>query len=202
MNILPTGILRYKERGRTNTIYLTFDDGPDPVVTPKVLALLKQYQVEASFFIVGKKMVLFPEIAKAIHKGGHLIANHSYNHIKFTDLDFKCQLEEVETTNKAIYDTLGYKCVTFRPPGGIWGFRLLWALVKKGIVLVNWNRDSLDCRNNTAQDIIKLFKTFPAQAGDIILFHDDDDKVYDILIEMLPYWQKQGFTFSALSSRV
>jgi len=202
MNTLPARILRYKERGSTSTIYLTFDDGPDPLVTPKVLALLKQFQAEASFFIVGKKIVQFPDMTKAIHEEGHLIANHSYNHIKFTDLDFRSQLEEVESTNKAIYDTLGIKCAIFRPPGGIWSFRLLWALVKKGIVLVNWNRDSLDCRNSTAQKIIKLFMKFPVQGGDIILFHDDDDKVCDILSEMLPYWQKQGFTFSALSSRV
>jgi len=200
MQLLPKNILRFKDDIQKNAIYLTFDDGPDRFVTPKVLALLKQYQAEASFFIVGKKMVQFPEITKAIHEEGHLIANHSYNHIKFTDLDFRSQLEEVESTNKAIYDTLGIKCAIFRPPGGIWSFRLLWALVKKGIVLVNWNRDSLDCRNSTAQEIIKLFMKFPVQGGDIILFHDDDDKVCDILSEMLPYWKDKGFSFKVLSS--
>lgn len=200
MNILPSKLLRYKEASNHDVIYLTFDDGPDPTITPKVLALLQQYGAVASFFVVGNKAEKFPEIVKQTHDLGHLVANHSYNHQKFTDLSFSTQLQEVDSTNQAIKNIIGSDCRIFRPPGGIWNFRLLWSLFVKGIVLVNWNRDSLDCRNNSSQDINQLFKQHSVQGGDIILFHDDNEKVCEILGEMLPYWQAQGFSFNVLSS--
>ena len=200
MKILPSWLLRYKDASHGNVLYLTFDDGPDPEVTPKVLALLQQYNAQASFFVVGEKAMKFPNIIKSIHNSGHLVANHSYHHVKFSDLKFTTQLQEVELTNQTIKDIIETDCRIFRPPGGIWSIRLLWSLFLKGIVLVNWNRDSLDCRHNSSQEIKQLFKKHPVQSGDIILFHDDSEKVCDILCEMLPYWQAKGFSFSVLSS--
>jgi len=199
MTYLPTRYLRYKERDN-DTIYLTFDDGPDKVVTPNVLEILKKHNVKASFFVIGEKAVQFPDIVKNIHDSNHVVANHSYYHKRFANLELSQQLVEVELTNKAINSLIGRKCVFFRPPGGIWTFRLLWAVIKKRMILVNWNRDSLDCKDKTAQEISKALKEQPLNGGDIILFHDDNDKVCDILEEMLPYWKKQGLYFNALSS--
>ncbi len=200
MKLLPSWLLRYKDSSAGNAIYLTFDDGPDPDVTPKVLALLQRYDAKASFFVIGEKAVQHQSIIQRIHASGHLVANHSYRHVKFTDLTFSEQLQEVEKTNQTIQNIIGSDCRIFRPPGGIWNIRLLWSLVLNGIVLVNWCRDSLDCRNNSAAEIIELFKKQPVQAGDIVLFHDDGDKVCDILSEMLPYWQAKGLSFNVLSS--
>jgi len=196
---LPARFLRYKEKDN-KAIYLTFDDGPDTIVTPKVLDLLKHHDVKASFFIIGEKAVQLPEVVKNIHGAKHTIANHSYYHRSFANLELSQQLAEIELTNKTINRIIDFKCVFFRPPGGIWSFALLWAVIKKRMILVNWNRDSLDCRDKSAQEIIKLFKAQPLQAGDNILFHDDNVKVCDILQEMLPYWKKQGLIFSALST--
>jgi peptidoglycan/xylan/chitin deacetylase (PgdA/CDA1 family) len=198
MICLPARFLRYKERD--STIYLTFDDGPDRGVTPKVLEILKKYNIKASFFIIGEKAAQLPDIVKNIHVSNHTVANHSYYHKRFANLELFQQLEEIDLTNKTINSIIDTRCNIFRPPGGIWSFKLLWALIKKGMLLVNWNRDSLDCRDKTAQEIINIFKEQPIQGGDIILFHDDNEKVCDILQEMLPYWKKQGFNFSALTS--
>ena len=197
MTRLPARFLKYKEKS-TDTIYLTFDDGPHVSVTPRVLDILNEYNAKASFFIIGEKAASLPNIIKQTHKLGHVIANHSYNHKKFSALSLNHQLAEVELTNSTIKDISNEDCTVFRPPGGIWSLRLLLAIIKRKMVLVNWSRDSLDCRNKTAQEIIQLFKTQPVKGGDIILFHDDDDKVCEILQEILPYWRKQGFSFNRL----
>ncbi|AZK47419.1 polysaccharide deacetylase family protein [Paenibacillus lentus] len=125
-------------------IALTFDDVPDPRFTPKVLDILKQHGVKATFFVVGNRAKKHPELLKRIHREGHIVGNHSYSHPLFkkkSALDFK---NEIRRAEKIIEKIVGYKPRFIRPPyGEINEEQLKWAK-QQGYKIINWNVDSLD----------------------------------------------------------
>ncbi|NQZ22431.1 MAG: polysaccharide deacetylase family protein [Colwellia sp.] len=196
-SLIPNKLVSYNLP--TQQVYLTFDDGPEPTVTPKLLDLLDLYKVKTTFFIVGKTAKSHPKILQDIHQRGHVLANHSYYHVKFNNISLKEQLSEITKTNLIIKQVTGKKTKFFRPPQGIWTLKLLFKLFTLKMTLAHWSRDSLDCRNLTPQEIIANFKQHPVKNGDIILFHDDDEKVIAILQELLPYWLKSNIKFSPLT---
>jgi len=137
-----------------------------------------------------------------IKSNGHIVANHSFNHVKFSKLSLTEQIKEIDKTNKILTLTKckdeNIKCF-FRPPGGIWSIKLLFKLYLRDIVLVNWSRDSLDCYDKTSNQIISMFKSEPVKNGDIILFHDDDEKSIDILTALIPLWLEQKYSCELIS---
>lgn len=102
-------------------IALTFDDGPDPMDTPEILDLLKQYDVRATFFVIGEKVKMYPELVKREALEGHEIANHTYNHIYFNKRMLEDKIhKEILYAEQIILDTTGHKPKLFRPPGGFY----------------------------------------------------------------------------------
>lgn len=196
--ILPKRLLVYRINHKSN-IYLTFDDGPNAQTTPRLLALLEKYQVQATFFVVGEVAEKEPTIINDIANKGHALANHSYSHTQFSKLPLKEQLNEIVLTNKVIEGITKLPTKLFRPPQGRWSFKLLFKIYQMKMSLIHWSRDSLDCRNLSASEIITNFKNNPVKPGDIVLFHDDDDKVIVILEELLPMWQTNNIQFSSIN---
>lgn len=164
---------------KSNSIYLTFDDGPDPNVTPLLLDLLKTKNAKATFFLVGKNIEAYPELVSAIIANGHSIGNHSYDHKAFHKLALQTQLDQIITTNNLIEKITGAKCKLFRAPGGRLSFALFLSLIKLGITSVHWSKDSMDWQQNCEQAISNLVKK-PIKNKDIVLLHDDDQKVLGI----------------------
>jgi len=193
--LLPSHVIRYVEKNTHKTLHLTFDDGPHPEYTPQLIALLEKFNVKATFFVIGQHAEKHPELIKLIASKGHNVANHSYKHKNFASLPLKEQLSEIDKTNQLIKTILGIDTVLFRPPGGIWSFPLLWQTFKRGMILMNWSRDSLDCRDLDAKQTITLFEENPVISGDIILFHDDNAKVIDVLTVMITKWEMESFCF-------
>src|SRR6186713_2927733 len=103
---------------KPNSIYLTFDDGPHPQVTPLLLDLLKTKNAKATFFLIGTNIEAYPDLARQIVANGHSIGNHSYDHKRFHELKLQTQLNQVITTNKLIEKITGAECKLFRAPGG------------------------------------------------------------------------------------
>jgi len=196
-SLIPNKLISYNLP--TRQVYLTFDDGPEPTVTLNLLDLLDLYNVKATFFIVGKTAKSHPKILQDIHQRGHVLANHSYHHVKFNNISLQEQLSEITKTNRIIEQITGQKTKFFRPPQGIWTLKLLFKLFILKMTLAHWSRDSLDCRNLPPQKIIANFKQQPVKNGDIILFHDDNEKVITILQELLPYWLESNIKFSPLT---
>jgi peptidoglycan/xylan/chitin deacetylase (PgdA/CDA1 family) len=155
-----------------NSIYLTYDDGPDPDATPDLLDLLDKNSAKATFFVIGNLAEKHPDIVKDIFDRGHTVANHSYNHSKFSKLSLDEQLKEIEQTNEALFNITGEHCKIFRPPQGFISISLLFALYKKGICTINWSRDSDDCRYSS-EEVIKNIENKPLCKDDIVLMHDD-----------------------------
>ena len=192
-------------------IYLTFDDGPSPNVTPQILKILKEYHVPATFFVLGSRAELYPELIKQEYEAGHYIANHGYSH-KYSSIYSSVQavINEYNTTEKAVQDALGnpeYHTLLFRFPGGSSGgpYNSLKAEAKAtlesmGIASTNWNCLNGDAEGGTKtkqQLLDRLYDTAASWDSLVVLMHDADDKqtTADALPEIIEHYQQAGYTF-------
>jgi len=199
--LLPDSLFLHAKTRHEKILYLTFDDGPVAGVTEPLLNLLKKYNVKASFFIVGAKAEKEPTIMSLIHSEGHTIANHSYSHPNFSQIDNKAQQRQIKKTNQIIYQTTRQPCSLFRAPQGRWSLKLIYFLWKEKITATHWNRDSLDFKKESVEIIINRFKQQMVNSGDIILFHDDNKLCISALEYLIPYWQSQGYAMKKLVSK-
>lgn len=151
---------------------LTFDDGPDPDVTPVVLRTLEQNHVRASFFCVGTQVAKHPELAKAIVEEGHVIGNHTLNHGWWTNFLFGPPLRrEIEGAQDAIYAATGVAPRYFRSPMGLTNPHLGAALRKAALTFVGWDVRPFD-RNRRTPDRVIQHVAAHARDGSIVLLHD------------------------------
>ncbi|MDQ7994856.1 MAG: polysaccharide deacetylase family protein [Luteibacter sp.] len=178
--------------------YLSFDDGPEPGHTPRLLDTLAKHGVKASFFLVGEKIEQYPEIVQRIVAEGHMIGNHSYSHWSFSNMTLTKQLDEVYRTDALLrlFDDRPHH--RMRPPSGYVGAQLLLHFARRKRNLVYWSYDSLDYQDAPVETLIARLRNDPPAPGDIVLMHDDSDKAAEALDVMLPEWLSQGFGFAAL----
>ena len=197
--VIPSRRLLVRVRNNSKALYLTFDDGPSPEVTPALLALLESHGVHASFFIQGEKAEQHPHLLRKIFSQGHTLGNHTFDHPRFNKINSRAKEIQVERTNQVIKNICNTRCLFFRAPHGRWDLRTLWYLVQSGMQAVHWSRDSLDYQQGNLQDIVDTFSKVPVAAGDIILFHDDAPLCIEALAELIPMWREHGFEFRKLS---
>lgn len=160
-------------RGPTDgsRVALTFDDGPTPGTTDRVLDVLKQKQVSATFFVIGMNAVQHPDLLRRIHAEGHLVANHSYHHSHVAVFGRRRYWDnEIKATDDAIESILGIRPAIFRPPIGIKTWHTSIACGKYGYKMVTWSRRAIDGFPTTANRILRRFSS--VSAGEILLLHD------------------------------
>lgn len=168
-------------------ILLTFDDGPDPEITPQILELLNDYDRKAIFFLIGEKAKKYPELVKEIHQKGHTIGNHSYTHEKWFDIRSSAIMtKELEQTNSVLENSVGEKIVYFRPPYGVTNPNLKKAIKNTKLKSIAWSFRSLDTGKQSAEQIRQRIEK-QIKGGDILLFHDNRDKAVKTLKLSLPF---------------
>ncbi|PWI56949.1 polysaccharide deacetylase family protein [Sulfoacidibacillus thermotolerans] len=151
-------------------IALTFDDGPDNLYTPKILAILKEKKVRATFFVLGLHVRKYPIITRQIARAGHVLGNHSYDHPNLTRINQEQLLWEVKATEREILRLTGKRTRYLRPPYGDLDPTVLKSLGNMGYHVVNWSVDSNDWRSLTKAQV--LANVLPhVQPGAIILQH-------------------------------
>ena len=175
-------------------VALTFDDGPDETITSATIDILDQYHVKGSFFFIGSNVELYPEVVRKADNKGHLVLNHSYNHVELTKLS-KANIQlEINKTNKAIEEVIGKKPAILRPPFGDIDDKVAAISQDYGESVVLWSIDTLDWSQMEAENIVNNVVE-NVRNGDIILMHSNSDKIENLqalplIIEAL---QESGF---------
>lgn len=187
---------------RSNAIAITFDDGPLPGKTERILKILNDHHVSAAFFCIGERVEIHSGLLKQIHEAGHLIGNHSYSHSPAFDLQSSGKmLTEIAATDTAIQRHLGIRPRFFRPPYGVTNPNLAKAIRKQNCLTVGWSIRSFD---TMIKDKQRLFNrvTKNLKAGDIILFHDYCDVTIEILPDFLTYVKHLGLNITRLDEHL
>jgi len=166
-----TGELVYRVKTKEKIIALTFDDGPMPVFTEKVLDKLKPFGVKATFFLTGNAIERNMSLAKEIVNQGHQVGNHTYSHKKMVFVSDDFVKDEIEKTNQLIHEA-GYRGeITFRPPYGKKLFALPMYLKKHSIPTIMWNIEPEKYVNTNNPDNIAEYTVKNTKPGSIILLH-------------------------------
>lgn len=172
-------------------IALTFDDGPHPVYTPKLLDGLRERGVHASFFLIGKNIEGHEDIVRQMEEDGHLIGNHTWSHVKITDLDAAKACEEITKTSELVKSITGKDTEYIRPPFGAWDKSLECGFA---MFPVMWSVDPLDwTTSNTDQVVQKVVSGI--KENDIILLHDCYESSVEAALRIVDILQAEGYEF-------
>src|SRR5690554_181032 len=175
-----------------NQVAITFDDGPHPNYTPKVLNLLKKYQAKATFFCIGLHIESHPKLLNKIINEGHTVGNHTYSHNNmFGFFSTKQVIEELEQTNTLVFKKTQLKLNLYRPAFGVTNPRIKKALKVVNLQAIGWNKRSLDTTRLSKEAILKRV-TKNLQKGDVILLHDTSEKTLWVLEQLLLILQKKN----------
>ncbi|MDM5187519.1 polysaccharide deacetylase family protein [Bacillus sp. DX4.1] len=184
-------------------VSLTFDDGPSPYTT-QILDILSTYNIEATFFVVGKAVKKYPEIITRIKKENHVIGNHTWNHPVITGITSLEITEQILKTNSAIKEIIDEEPTIFRPPYGKINNTSYHAIHGLGLTSVLWNVDSLDWFIKEKALIEERIRKY-TKSDSIILLHDGDqfgsgprDATVKSLPGMIEDLIHSGFSFIAI----
>ena len=187
--LYPKALWRMDRRERA--VYLTFDDGPIPESTPFILDILRRFGVRATFFVVGDNVRKYPDLFQQIIDEGHLVGNHTHNHISGFRHTVRDYMFNVEKANAYIRSHF------FRPPHG-WMRLAQYAWLSRRYKVVMWDVVTRDYSKwMTADDIVNNVKRY-VRNGSIITFHDSlkaIDKLHTALPQSLQWLTEQGYAF-------
>ncbi|MER2997169.1 polysaccharide deacetylase family protein [Pontibacter populi] len=202
MKKLLPGYTWHRE-GADKKLYLTFDDGPIPEVTPFVLEQLANYNAKATFFCVGDNLAKHPEIAQQVLAGGHKLANHTYNHLKGWQTPFDAYLQNVQQCQHLL-ETIAAGTTQqrplFRPPYGRITSKQAAAL-RPTYELIMWDVLTNDYDATLSADKCLQQSITRTQPGSIIVFHDSlkaERNMRYALPRFLEHFTRQGYSFELL----
>ncbi len=179
-------------------IAITFDDGPSPSCTGRLLDGLEERGVKATFFLIGKNAEENPELVKRISEEGHVIGNHTYHHVDITRLSDEEAAYEINETDKVIYAITGEHVRYVRPPFGVWQKDLE---LQMETLPVMWTVDPLDWTTENVDEIVNKVVT-GIKENDIILLHDCYDSSVDAALRIVDILTKEGYEFVTVDELV
>ncbi|GIN11041.1 peptidoglycan-N-acetylmuramic acid deacetylase PdaC [Shouchella clausii] len=179
-------------------VALTFDDGPHPEVTPRILDTLKKHDVKATFFMLGSQVEYYPELSNKVMEAGHEIGNHTMNHPDLTALEFNQIIEEMQQSNDIIEKATGRATTLFRPPYGASNGNVEQIASGMGNSLVMWSVDSLDWKSRDAVAVNEEVMS-NVSPGSIVLMHDIHPSTADALPQLLTSLEEQGYQMVTVS---
>jgi peptidoglycan-N-acetylglucosamine deacetylase len=183
----------------SKAIALTIDDGPNPVYTPQVLALLARYKVTATFSMIGIEAQAYPSVAREVAAAGHLITNHTWTHLNLTWLPPALVTEQIGRATDAIHAATGRVPDLFRAPYGAWSPFVLAQCAQTGLTPLGWSVDPRDwSRPGVASIVANIMRN--TRSGSIILEHDgggDRSQTVAALKIVIPRLLAAGYHFRA-----
>ncbi len=175
-----------------DAIILTFDDGPHPVFTPQILAILKEFNIKATFFVIGRLAKQYPDILQSIINQGHVIGNHTYQHShRFGFYSTYAVKDDILACNAAVRGITGRQMQLFRPPVGVTNPNIAKAVTHLNLKTIGWDVRSLDTRITSQERLFKRIKS-KITNGSIVLLHDRQKITVEILPKLLTYFNENG----------
>jgi peptidoglycan-N-acetylglucosamine deacetylase len=184
-----------KDINNTKKLYITFDDGPVPEVTPQVLDILKEYDAKATFFCVGDNVRKYPEIYKMVLDDGHATGNHSFSHLNGSKTDNATWYADIEKCSEYVHSSL------FRPPHGRITYKQVKYLREK-FKIIMWSVLTGDYNHSLSKEMVLDFALKYSKSGSIIVFHDSikaSERLLYALPRVLEHFSKLGFSFEKIS---
>jgi len=189
--------LHNESRSDNKDIALTFDDGPSEH-TNKVLDILKQYNIKATFFLIGKRIKGNEEVIHRLLAEGHQMGNHTYQHSNATGFYPALKLEEeLRSTNAIIDQLIGLKMRLFRPPFGVTTPNLAKVIAQLKWDVIGWSVRSLDTTAKPAEKIVRQILK-QVKPGAVVLLHDDREKCATVLEAVIPRLLEQQYRFATV----
>lgn len=198
-----------RHTGDQATIALTFDDDPNPALTPSLLELLDRHAVKATFFLIGKWVSSTPTLAAEISAAGHTIGNHTHTHPGLALCSPARILSELDRCDEAIETATGKKPRSMRPPYGFRGPQLAPVVRERGgAAVVMWSAMARDWKPQAAETVIERLRR--VRGGDIVLLHDGDPHVANAdrrhtalaLEYWIPRWKDAGMRFATVDELI
>jgi len=182
--------------GSDKMVALTFDDGPNGN-TDTLLDILKEEDVTATFFVVGRMVEKYPQLLEEIFNRGHEISNHTYSHPNLTMLSAREVIYELDKTRGLVREVIGKDPHFFRPPGGRYNQRILKIAEAAGYTMVMWDINTDDLIS-TPEKIYREIVNY-AEDGDIVLLHNGTTSTIEIIGKVIDELRKKGFGFVTVS---
>jgi len=180
-------------------VAITFDDGPNAALTPKLLDLLAAHRMKATFFVVGENAAAYPEILKRAAREGHEIANHSWSHPNLGKMGDDAVRRELQKTDDAIKAAIGVRPTLLRPPyGSITARQKSWIHETFGYRVIIWDVDPLDWKRPGPSAVCNRIVS-ETRPGSIILAHDIHPPTIDAMPATFDQLQEKGFRFVTVS---
>jgi len=180
-------------------VALTFDDGPHPRLTPVLLDLLKVNNIRATFYLIGNRVKMWPQLAQRIALEGHEIGNHSWSHPMLSGLGAEAAMREIDATTLAIFEVTGRAPVTFRPPyGAFTRSQRLMLHEARNMPTILWDVDPQDWRRPGASVVASRIVS-GARQGSIVLSHDIQTGTVQAMPAVLQGLSERGLGFTTVS---
>ena len=190
--IRANDILRGDPRRRE--IALTIDDGPHPVYTQKLLQILKQNSIHATFFVVGEQAERYPDLIRAEIAGGHEVGNHTYDHVSLVKIPPEYVDTEIKACGEVLTKITGHAPHLFRPPGGEYNKGVAESVEALGYKMILYSDDPGDYAN-PGTSVIETRTLDTVSDGGIILLHDGSAQILLILPQIIQRLKARGFRF-------
>jgi len=176
-------------------VAISFDAAWGNDDTEALIKILKEYDVPATFFVVGAWVDKYPESVKQLHDAGHQIQNHSNTHPHMPQLSREQMKDEIESCNKKIANVTGVTPTLLRPPYGDYDNALIETMQELNMYTIQWDVDSSDWKENATADSICKRVTSKVKNGSIVLFHNDADHTPEALPTILKCLKDEGYEF-------
>ncbi len=190
------GCSKKSEIERNKSIYLTFDDGPNPDTTPSLLNVLRKNNIKATFFLVGENAEKYPDLVQRIKEGGHIVGAHTYNHLKGWKTSKQQYLDNLLRAEQAIKPN----SKLFRPPYGKMTL-CQYLQIRKTHTVVLWDLITHDYdKNHTPEMILQAIKRY-SRDGSVVVFHDSQkakDNLFAVLQDAIDFWTEKGYIFQEI----
>lgn len=197
----PTSEVRYSNPGAGMKLALTFDDGPHPEHTKKILDFLARYNIRATFFVVGENAEIYPELIRRELSEGHEVGNHTYTHADLSKLSYRQQCDEVIFAENVLYEENEHRTCLLRPPGGLYNKNTFRMAQRFDYTVILWSLDTRDWAHTPSDKIVNKVLT-KVKDGDVLLFHDyiaGDSPTLSALEKIIPELIKRGYEFVTVS---